>query len=272
MYTISLLSTRSQTSLLDRTVRHTLSPGFGLRTVAASDWEDFFGQTQSSRPWLAVVAISRLPGSEPAVALRRAAPTTTLVLWSDSDLGDVAKAARLVRVGYDGVYEEPATPSEAQKTLAVVLREGIARRSTVMGFEAVRQELPDILGQFVEELWVRCRRPISPEHAAQSYKWSQSTLGRHLAGAGLPPIGKLIVWGRLIHAATLIGSAHATVEATASFLGFRSAASLRNQLKRYVGVATTDIRASGAESVNREFMRRLLDGDWSVGGKAEDAS
>ena len=116
-------------------------------------------------------------------------------------------------------------------------------------------------------LGMECLR-WSIEHAEESPTVTQiadglaltpATLARELHERRLPSPARLLLWGRLFHAARLLTHPDRSVEDTAYRLGYSSAPALGRALRRETGFAPTELRKRGPLACTMDgFVRREL--------------
>lgn len=245
-------------------LRHLVpSPAAG-HVAIYHDWQEFLASIESQRPGMVVIEATLsafdLDGFD---ALRTRLPRTPVVVMVPPDPAGLRMGVALVRLGADGVVATSATHPDTHE-LARVLEEAVARRVTQFALDAIGANVPAPLCAFLGRLWVRCRRPLAPDDAARVYHRHPATLGRHLRRAGLPSLSRLVVWGRLLHAAHLLEEPARPVANVAAVLGFPSQAALCNQLARYAGLTPSDLRSEGLALVAGEFARRSQMGEWTL--------
>jgi AraC-like DNA-binding protein len=125
------------------------------------------------------------------------------------------------------------------------------------------ERLDPRLARLFETMLGSVHLPLTPDDAARLYHAHPKTLNEHLRRSALPPLGQLITWCRLLRAAQLLGAPRVTLERTARRLSFPSAAALRAQLSRYLGVSPSELRKrGGAAWAADEFCRRCGVGEW----------
>lgn len=120
--------------------------------------------------------------------------------------------------------EEPAT----RALLALLGR--YATRSLQRVIEVV-SEVPHTAPSVTEV----CRRAHLPRR----------TINDRLRRAGLPTLERLLGWSRVLHALWRIDGGHSKVDAVSVQLGFNSGSALRHMVKRYTGLAPSQIHAVG---------------------------
>lgn len=88
----------------------------------------------------------------------------------------------------------------------------------------------------------------------------RKTLLNHCVRVGAPPPAELINWCRLMMAAQLLSATGQTVEWVALELEFPSDTALRNSMKRYTGLRSTEVRRLGGVRVVVQAFERRLNG------------
>jgi AraC-like DNA-binding protein len=102
------------------------------------------------------------------------------------------------------------------------------------------------------------RRNLSVEELADALAVHRKTLVDRLNAAGFPSPSSVISWCRLLVAARLLDDPGRSVEQVALLLDFPSGTSLRNMMKRYTGLASTEVRENGGvRCVLHAFKRDL---------------
>ncbi|HEX7242207.1 MAG TPA: helix-turn-helix domain-containing protein, partial [Longimicrobiaceae bacterium] len=109
----------------------------------------------------------------------------------------------------------------------------------------LERRMPPPLRDLLPRLLLEATECLTPGEVARRCHRHPKTLCAQLRSAGLPSLGKLVVWTRLVRACHFLQDAGRSVENVALVLGFASANSFRNQLLRYVGVRPTDLRRTG---------------------------
>ncbi|MGQ0766295.1 MAG: helix-turn-helix domain-containing protein [Gemmatimonadota bacterium] len=88
-------------------------------------------------------------------------------------------------------------------------------------------------------------RPLTVEDVARALNVHRKTLVERLSGAGLPTPSSIIAWCRLLVVARMLEDPGRTAEQVALILNFPSSTALRNMIKRYTGLRTSEIRQNG---------------------------
>ena len=167
--------------------------------------------------------------------------------------------------------EEPFDASETGASAVLRVRhkrfrprvEELIRREL---HRARRGEMADQLARLVPypvRLAVRCaiehgdrRRAI--DDLAASMGIARKALDRRLRVAAAPSAEQLIGWGRLLAAAMCFEDPAMSVNAVACELAFPSTCSLRNLLRRYVGIKPSQLRHNGGANYLLGRMRAAL--------------
>lgn len=198
------------------------------------------------------------------VQLRRRLPAAVLIAAVHVTADSALRAFELRRQGLDDVCPVDGTGCFSPEALGRLVDRALAVRVTARALQAAEPYVPAVLRGCVEELWIRCARPVTPAEAAKLYHRHPSTLTRHLRAAGLPTVQRLIGWGRLLHAANLLQHGVPSVTAVSEALGFPSEGALRNQLRRYGNMTPTDVRQRGMAVLVAQFAERCRRGDWNL--------
>ena len=102
------------------------------------------------------------------------------------------------------------------------------------------------------------RRNLSVEELAEALAVHRKTLVDRLNAAGFPSPSSVISWCRLLVASRLLDDPGRSVEQVALLLDFPSGTSLRNMMKRYTGLVSTEVRENGGvRCVLHAFKREL---------------
>ncbi len=233
-------------------------PDAGVHQLCfADDWADAFRIARTSPPNILVFdpyASGEL-NADACASWAAAFPTTALFAYGDFDRSAAQDILRLASAGVRGVAARDVDDTPA--TLLALLEE--------LPIDRVANDVVAVLGNrltpeteaLIRYLIQNVRLPLTPGTAARFYHRDTKTLREHLKKEGLPSIGKLIVWLRLLCAAHLLQDSACSVESVALSLGFSSVNSFRNQLRRSLGVCPTELRTRGGfEVVLNELSRR----------------
>jgi len=103
-----------------------------------------------------------------------------------------------------------------------------------------------------------CSDSLSVNDVARGLGIDRRTLYNHCRAAGAPPPQAVIGWCRLLAAAVQLDDPGRDVDHIACSLHFASGSALRNQFRRYTGLTTSQLRASGAVSTLMASFRRAM--------------
>lgn len=213
-----------------------------------------FSVRLTTQPWpqLAVFTCHSSTIGE-ALSLRGRYPEIALVPWAQAGI-EGRMLVDLVNGGFPHIILAGGndSPGEVEEVICTALIKPL--------HSCLLQELDATLAprmvEFLSQLLRATRRPVTPADAAGLYVSDASTLRRHLAHHGLPPIGRLIAWFRLFHAALLLESRRTSVEVAANSLEFPSRTALLNQIRRYCRISSSEFRRLGARGVLELFVTR----------------
>jgi AraC-like DNA-binding protein len=234
-----------------------------LRGAAQVRWFDSFVdlrealETEIQRVVVALVDMQDRTGASAhgfARAVSAAYPGIGLVVYRGSRS---ASEAELCMLGAAGVHDI---------LLAGVTDEGYIARSIILAacrrgaaelvMLELRNVLPERLVPFADAIVHNPARGTIAK-VAQHLNVHRQTPGtwcrkeRHLRPE------EFLVWCRLLLVASLLEMTSRTLESIATELEYASATSLRNQLKNYTGMTSTQIRARGLAAVVNVFIGRV---------------
>lgn len=102
------------------------------------------------------------------------------------------------------------------------------------------------------------RRALTVEEVADGLNVHRKTLVHRLSSAGLPTPSAIIAWCRLLVSARLLEDPGRTTEQVALLLDFPSGNSMRNMVRRYLGLRAGEVRQNGGlRCVLHAFKREL---------------
>lgn len=244
-------------------VRHMVGPNPDGGVRLFGSFEEILETRGRYRPRVLVCSIYSRQEVLALASLTKVWPNAATIAVVPCTAEGVLLSIRLLAMGLQSVCFQTG-PGVDHAELAAAVEDGLAGAVAREAMVAVGDALPSALRDFVTRLWVQCLRPVAVADAAGLYHRHPSTLRRHLQAAGLPSIEKLISWGRVFHAASLLKTAHTSVDTVAASLDFPSAGALRNLLRRYANVTPSDIRREGMEAVFREFEHRYMARNWAL--------
>ncbi len=228
-----------------------LARDFDLRSV--DTWTEFFRVALTELVTACIVDIYGPGRSIPPARLgrlRQRRPDLAIVVYSDFSRNRL-DPFELGRHGIDAVID--AGDDDPR-----VIRDAVARSLGSATAGAVANDLEGRLPTLqVEALrWAvenADRRP-SAETLALDMGMSRAVLARKLRSLEAPPARKLLLWGRLLHAARRLDRG-GTVEATALELGYASGSGLHRAFRRSVGFPPGDVPVRGGlDSVLNQLL------------------
>jgi len=230
----------------DSEVRDGLYASLGSHSVAtARSWERLLWLVRE-RPVTAVVLDSDALRTELAAdstigELRRRFPSLATVLVARPRT-DPLSLFRLGRAGIGGLVLLPADRlSEVTEALW---------RALAIGTEAI------VTRSVSPHLPLRATRAIRLALEGVQHGWSTEDLAGHggltrqhfsvcLKASGLPSMGHLLVWAKLLHAGRWLADPGRSAQSTSRQLEYSSGAAFRRALRNYVGMTPTEVSALG---------------------------
>ena len=146
--------------------------------------------------------------------------------------------------------------------IGVALRSAIASGEDDVTARRAMAGLDDLVSPSVRPIVEYClqnaRHAPTVASLATALGLHRKTLMNRLTAAGLPAPHSLIGWCRLLLAARLLEDVGRPLEHVALSLGFPTAPSLRNMLKRYTGLQAREIRQRGGFECVLDCLRRAV--------------
>ena len=238
-------------------VRHLVRPPAEDHVLFLAPDGDGVVHVIHDRPTIVVADATQEGLSFQAVlSIRRELADACVVALLDEGTRAVNEALALVHAGVDDVY--PVGPGGiAAHLLATIIDGAVAQRTVATVLSELQAPVRATLRMFLEQLWLRCSRPVAVSEAAALFHGHPATVRRHLRADGLPSLNRLIVWGRLFHAGRLLQASGRSAREVATLLDFPSDQALRNQLKRYASLTPSDCKLEGVTAVRKAFSRAM---------------
>lgn len=183
----------------------------------------------------------------PAIAfVRWRRPSLPIVVYCALDESSVRQVVALTRSGADEIILRGI--DDDSSALWSRLLVSVSRRMAAQTLS----ELRPLLGKDTEPILSYCLeradQSVTVEELAATLNVHRKTLVNRLAAAGLPGPNNLISWCRLMLAARFLEDPGRSVEQVALTLGFGSGPALRNMIRRYTGLRTSELRKLGGWS------------------------
>jgi AraC-like DNA-binding protein len=200
-------------------------------------------------------AVPRAAGAAGAIAeLRASFPSVSLILIARPEM-DPFELLRLGRAGVDQLIL--VRVDDLERDVAEVVGKALATGTEALVARAMSAYLP-----------ARALGAVRLSLEGAQHGWSAGGLARiaglsrpHLSvclkAAGLPSVGHLLVWARLLHAARWLMDPGRSAESVARQLDYSSGAAFRRALRSYTGATPTRvIEAGGLSFLLEHFMAR----------------
>lgn len=172
---------------------------------------------QRGFPGLPLVALARL--KDPRTVFELGQQRIRHLIVMDAEASTLELRRSVVRAG------ERAAPGLVARWLGGLV--------DPRGLEVVRASL---------ELTHRC---WSADRFARSFGLSRPVLSEHLKGMGLPSVGQLMLWGRLLHAGHWLPDPARSGESVARQLEYANGSVFRRALRSHVGCTPTELAEGG---------------------------
>jgi AraC-like DNA-binding protein len=247
--------------LVDRTARARVQAATrGVAELLFADRVDDVWETISTRLVTTVVLQPRDAAGvsvAPLVErLRATHPSISLIAYAALTPGDSRDILELARAGVHELVIRGFDDAGVRLRVALAHAQELAAASEVL--RELERDVPRALQPFVRYCLERAAEAPSVGVVARAMGVHRKTLVNRARAAGLPSPLRLIGWCRLLLAARLLEDPGRRVEQVALWLEFPSATSLRNMLKRYVGLRPSELRERGGWRAVLEAMRRAI--------------
>jgi AraC-like DNA-binding protein len=187
--------------------------------------------------------------------LKQRWPRLTLLAYSTVTLERVRDVFDAGRIGIDALIL-PDQDDAPRQLLALIER----AESRTLGAEvrlALEEVDPSVRDAVLLSI-TRAHEHLSPAGLARLLALPRRTVSQRLSAAGFPPPRRLLTWGRLIVAASMLEDSFRTADRVAATLGFPSGSAFRNVCQRYLHSTPGDIRRrGGAAFVVRSLLRHV---------------
>lgn len=185
--------------------------------------------------------------------IRRRRPSLPIAVYCALDADAVRQVVALTKSGADEVILRDI--DEDSSALWSRLLISVSRRAAAQTLSQLRPLLDEDVEPILSYCLERADQRLTVEQLAATLNVHRKTLFNRLASVGLPSPRNLISWCRLILAARLLEDPGRSVEQVALTLGFGSGPALRNMIRRYTGLRTSELRELGGSS----YLVRLFE-------------
>jgi AraC-like DNA-binding protein len=230
--------------------------------VVAAGWGETHALALGTAPALLVFDPYNdgLFNDEPVLAFAEQFRSCVLFGYAAFPRGCARDVLQLSRAGVHAVATQDL--DDAPHAFAALLDGALESGTVGHARLLLEQHTPAALRTVLPRLLFRGAVSLKPAEVAGLCHCHPKTLRVYLRNSGLPSLGKLITWARLVRACHLLQDGGRSVENVALVLGFASANNFRNQLMRYAGVCPTAVRGSGTSlAVLSRFQAALQEGN-----------
>lgn len=250
---MALVATFTRNSGLAVRLSEALEPRHDV--AAATSWHRFRRLVRERPVVVAIVDLDVLAsvrsGRDTLAELRLAYPRLGLVLVVDRNADPVS----LFHLGRAGVENLVFLPVEE---LRAELNRGLRRALDASAAAVVTRSLSPFLPRralmAVHQAMEGVHRRWGADAFAQTIGLSRPFLSEVFKERGLPSVGHLLLWTRLLHAGLWLSEPGRTAESVSRQLEYSSGAAFRRALKHYTGATPTEvIEGGGLPFVLRRF-------------------
>ena len=197
-----------------------------------------------------------LPTHDPdgaLVEMGRLYPSVVFVLIAGEDLS-TRLLFRLGRAGVEGLVLLPV--DGLVRELPSTMRRALARSTASAVIRVVSPSLPRRETETVRLCLEGAQRGWGAEDVADRLGLTRPHLSVGLDRHGLPSLGHLLVWSRLLHAGRWLEEPGRSAESVSRQLGYSSGSAFRRALRSYVGMTPTEVVDAGGFGV---VLERFVD-------------
>lgn len=193
-----------------------------------------------------VVVDADHPNREHAVSqirdLRRRYPELAIVAYAEFQ-GEEEELYRFGGLGVNGVL--PAGRFDDPTAIRTAVDRALAAARAAQVAAALTDAHGELGARAVAWTIEHAGENPTPSRLAEALGFTTHTLAGALKRAGLPPAGRLVLWGRLLLAGAYLGRDGHTVEEAAFMVGYSTANSLGRALKRETGAPPSEVARKG---------------------------
>jgi AraC-like DNA-binding protein len=250
---MSLIAVASRDSALHRRVREALDRRWHDLLPAAS-WAAALRQIKERPVGLLLLDLPILPPEGPGsvATLRRAFPSLPVLVLARPGSARMLFELGRWRVGQLGLAELASPSGALQRSITASLdRSAPGHVARALSPLFAPRDLAVVRGAL--ETTHRC---WSADRLSRSFGFSRPALSEHLKRVGLPSVGHLMVWARLLHAGHWLPDPGRSGESVSRQLEYANGAVFRRALRNYVGVTPTVLAEDGFRRVLEAFALR----------------
>lgn len=211
---------------------------------ACADWAEVFRLCETRPVHLAILDLyaGGEMSLEPLRQLKRRFPRLGTVAYLDVTVERARDLFDAGRSGMDALIV--ANVDDDALSIGAILEHAEARgvagilRSTLEGLRPTARDA-------VLLAVTRAHEHLTPDELARRLSLSRRVLAKHLEQATLPSPQRLITWGRLLVAASLLEDPERSADNIALALHFPSGSAFRNTCQRYLHATPSEIRKHG---------------------------
>jgi AraC-like DNA-binding protein len=187
-------------------------------------------------------ALKRSDPEEELLDLSRRYPSVGLVLVA----GEALPAGLLFRLGRAGVSGLVLLPVDGMaRDLPAAVRKSLVRSTASLVTRVVSPSLPRRETEALRWALEAPQRGWSTEEVAARLGFTRPHASVRLDARGLPSLGHLVLWSRMLHAGRWVGEPGRSAESVSRQLGYANGSAFRRALRNYVGGTPTEVAEGG---------------------------
>lgn len=198
-------------------------------------------------------ALKRAEPEEELLDLARRYPSVGLVLVA----GEGVPPGLLFRLGRAGVSGLVLLPVDGMaRDLPRAVRKALVRSTASLVTRVVSPSLSRKEGEALRLALEGPQRGWGTEDVARRVGLTRPHVSVRLGARGLPSLGHLLIWSRMLHAGRWLAEPGRSAESVSRQLGYSSGSAFRRALKNYVGATPTAVVEGGGL---RAVLERFVD-------------
>jgi AraC-like DNA-binding protein len=213
--------------------------------IACDDWEKLLATCNDRLVHAAVLdlEIAVVPSFDPIRQLKRTHPGIALIGYTTYSPERTHHIFDAGRYGFEALVL--ADRDDGPSAFSRAIEKATARGVAGMVKSALEAAADPLAADALLTAITRAHERLTPAVLAHEMGVGGRRLSRALLASGYPSAHKLIMWGRLIVAASLMDGTRHSTDRIARTLSFPSGSAFRNNCRRYLGAKPSEIRARG---------------------------
>jgi AraC-like DNA-binding protein len=249
------------TCVSDRVLLARLADALGgyERIASANQLGELEAMVAETFPDVVIVELRSAPDAALTAVVRTLTerfPSTAVIVSAALCASHVRELVALSRLGIADCILGSDDESPRQ-LFSLMTRATLRSRMSVVS-SALSDDMPPMIRRMVAYTLGHADDQLSVAQVAHGLGVDRRTLYNHCRTGGAPSPHAVVGWCRLLAAALYLDDPGRDVDQIARALAFPSGSALRNQLRRYTGLTTSELRRAGALQTVLNGLRDAL--------------